>query len=495
MTPSPTNNFRTFLPALALVACLATAAPGDDLDRRRRQRPGDQLHDDFGRDRGCPARRQDPGPPGDLRRERRGQQGRHDRGVERDDLPDDGARQPVPVRGLGHVRSHEHPLRPDLRDLGPHPRPAVAERRHDASACSTAPGTIVLDRVIIPNGGLFVSNSTDVFLEQVQVRHLQGELPPIPGVTITNSWVQANDLDATGGDLTTEPDFFASAGHALGSRTARSSPSRGRSSSEDSAAVRGSPARPLRRAEPPSTARPAASSRSSTTSAARATSSAARAACAASGPSSSIPSGNGGNAIEAVSAGTVINKKPMPLFGGAPGLNTVVGGPIGVFGAQSFTATRRHLRGDRRPARPLPPHLGERPRRVLHLLPSRRGAGLPGRDRGDAGHAAQHLPAVGPVRGREPVHGDRARDRDFRRARVRRLRLRRCRPAPCGRTSAPRSSFRPPTTWSTRCSSATRRRGSWGSERKPERPGPRPRPTARARPRLAVERATESVDA
>ena len=137
----------------------------------------------------------------------------------------------------------------------------------------------------------------------------------------------------------------------------------------------------------------------------------------------------------------------------------------GAFGAPSFaTATGGTYVADRRPARALPAHLGERPGRVLHLLAPRRGAGLPGRDRRDAGHPAQHLPAVGPVRGRQPVHGGRARDRDCRTRSGSSTSASGFRPAPGARTSASRSSFRRPTTWSTRCSSPTRRPGSSGSE-------------------------------
>src|SRR5436190_14794847 len=54
-------------------------------------------------------------------------------------------------------------------------------------------GTVVLDRIIVPNGGVNITNSTDVLLESLYVRHLQGAYPPQIGVFVDNSWVQAND--------------------------------------------------------------------------------------------------------------------------------------------------------------------------------------------------------------------------------------------------------------------------------------------------------------
>ena len=156
-------------------------------------------------------------------------------------------------------------------------------------------------------------------------------------MTITNSWVQANDLDATGGDLTTEPDFFPSAGHALWVEnssivalarpkliggfgggpwvTSPSSPAGGAAIHCESGGV-------VSIVDDIGSSSYLVGGQGGLRGVASAT---------------SIASGNGGNAVEAVSAGTVVNKKPIPLFGGSPGLNAGTG-PQGAFGATSFTA-------------------------------------------------------------------------------------------------------------------------------------------------------------
>ena len=76
-------------------------------------------------------------------------------------------------------------------------------------------GAVVFDRMIAPNGGMYIGDSTDVVLQDVRIRHVPGADPAVPGVFVSNSFVQANDLDASGGDLGGEPNFFAQAPAAL----------------------------------------------------------------------------------------------------------------------------------------------------------------------------------------------------------------------------------------------------------------------------------------
>jgi hypothetical protein len=76
-------------------------------------------------------------------------------------------------------------------------------------------GPVVLDRLIAPNGGIFVGDSTDVFMQDVRTRHQPGADPPTPGLFITNSYVQANDLNLAASDLGAEPNYYFSAPHAL----------------------------------------------------------------------------------------------------------------------------------------------------------------------------------------------------------------------------------------------------------------------------------------
>jgi hypothetical protein len=56
------------------------------------------------------------------------------------------------------------------------------------------------------------------------------------------------------------------------------------------------------------------------------------------GSALSIPSGNGGNAVEAMANGVVINKLPMPIFPGIAGANNA-GGLLGSPGAPSATSS------------------------------------------------------------------------------------------------------------------------------------------------------------
>jgi hypothetical protein len=79
-------------------------------------------------------------------------------------------------------------------------------------------GAVVFDRMFTPNGGFYVGDSTDVFMQNVRIRHVQGSDPPVPGVYVTNANLQANELDATASDLGTEPFFYSSAPNCLEAR-------------------------------------------------------------------------------------------------------------------------------------------------------------------------------------------------------------------------------------------------------------------------------------
>lgn len=79
------------------------------------------------------------------------------------------------------------------------------------NACA---GVVVLDRVFCPNGGVYVGDSQDVVIQDLRVRHLPGSLPALPGLFVTNSQVQANDVDATATDLGGDPSFQPSAPNA-----------------------------------------------------------------------------------------------------------------------------------------------------------------------------------------------------------------------------------------------------------------------------------------
>jgi hypothetical protein len=76
-------------------------------------------------------------------------------------------------------------------------------------------GPVVLDRVITPNGGIFVGDSTDVFMQDVRVRHQPGADPPTPGLLVSNSYLQGTDLNLAASDLGGEPNFYFNAPHAL----------------------------------------------------------------------------------------------------------------------------------------------------------------------------------------------------------------------------------------------------------------------------------------
>jgi hypothetical protein len=337
MTPSPTNNSRTILPALVLAACLATAAQATTWIVDAANGPGTN----FTTISAAIAAAQ----PGDRILVRQAFYGENvvvNKAVTIVGWNATTYPMTVPINpfqfavwgtfGVTNIPFGQTCVISGLILARPSPNAGTTV------GVLNCPGTVVLDRLIIPNGGLFIGNCTDVFLEQVQVRHLQGELPPIPGVTITNSWVQANDLDATGGDLTTEPDFFPSAGHGLwvenNSIVALARPK----------LIGGFGGGPwITSASTPAGGAAIYCETGGVVSIVDDVGSSSylvggQGGLRGVGSVSSIPSGNGGNAIEVVSAGTVNNKKPMPLFGGAPGLNTG-GGQIGVNGAGSATSS------------------------------------------------------------------------------------------------------------------------------------------------------------
>jgi hypothetical protein len=199
------------------------------------------------------------------------------------------------------------------------------------------PGAVVLDRIAIPNGGLWISNSTDVFIESVWIRHQPGAIPPTTGVTVVNSWVQANDLDATGGDLGGEPNFFSAAAPALevhaNSLVALARPK----------LLGGFGGGPWITSPSTPDGGPAIRAVGSLVAIVDDVGSASylvggQGGHRGSASSPAIPSGNGGNGVEAVSSGVIVNKLPIVIVPGQPGANDA-GGPLGVGGAASFTAT------------------------------------------------------------------------------------------------------------------------------------------------------------
>jgi hypothetical protein len=194
---------------------------------------------------------------------------------------------------------------------------------------------VVLDRIITMNGGMVITGSSDVILQDILIQHLPGNVPPTAGVSITNSSVQANDLEASGGDLGGEPDFHPAAGHALevngGSVVALARPR----------LKGGSGGGPW--ITSPSTPAGGAAIRCVTSIVSivddLGSSSyliGGQGGLRGAASATSIASGNGGNCIEAVASGSVLNKKPMTTVPGLAGANNS-GGPQGVPGTSAFT--------------------------------------------------------------------------------------------------------------------------------------------------------------
>jgi hypothetical protein len=198
-------------------------------------------------------------------------------------------------------------------------------------------GAVVLDRLIAPNGGVHIENSTNVIIEGLRVRHSYGALPPIDGVVVINSWVQASDLDATGCDLTTDPDYHPSAGCALnvqmGSVVALARPR----------LIGGFGGGPWVNA--PSTPTGGAAIRCTMSVVAIVDQpgngsyiTGGQGGHRGTGSALSVSSGNGGNAVEAELSGYILNKLPMPIVPGTAGPNNA-GGPTGFPGTASFTTS------------------------------------------------------------------------------------------------------------------------------------------------------------
>ena len=249
-------------------------------------------------------------------------------------------------------------------------------------ALLNSPGTIVLDRAVIPNGGLYVSNCSNVILEGVHVRHLPGELPPTPGVVIDNSWVQANDLDATGGDLENDPGFYPAAANAFEawnqSVVALARPK----------LIGGFGGGPW----VTSAATPAGGSAilcvGSVVSIADDLGSSSyvvggQGGLRGVGSVLSIPSGSGGSAVDVRSAGIVVNKKPLPRVRRSARAERR---------GRTHRSVRRRFHhvlagrvlADRGHAGSLQFDLGQRRRRLLDLLAPRRRAAAAGRRRDHA---------------------------------------------------------------------------------------------------------------
>lgn len=234
--------------------------------------------------------------------------------------------------GITNIPSNERCTVSGLVILRPSPASGITVGILDSA------GTIILDRCVVPNGGVYVSNCTDVFMEYLHVRQFQGALPPQTGVTVSNSWVQANDLDATGSDLTTEPDFYAAAGNAL------EVTNNGIIALARPKLIGGFGGGPW--VNSPSSPAGGIAIHASLGGIASIVDDNGSQSYIIGGQGGwrgvgsvvSIPSGNGGSAIQADFNGIVTNKKPLTPFGGAPGLNNG-GGAVGSFGAPAATFT------------------------------------------------------------------------------------------------------------------------------------------------------------
>ncbi len=203
---------------------------------------------------------------------------------------------------------------------------------------SDCAGPVVLDRLFLTNGSGLISNATNVIIEEMRIRHLYGGVPAISGMFVVNSWVQANDLDSTGGDLYGDPGYYPAAGAALevGNNSivalARPKLSGGTgggpwttspSTPAGGPAIRAFGGGIVSIADDPSGLNYLVGGQGGYRGV---------------GSASSIPAGNGGNTIEIDTYATVINKKPMPLFAGQAGAN-LAGGPAGAPGTGAFTAS------------------------------------------------------------------------------------------------------------------------------------------------------------
>ncbi len=197
-------------------------------------------------------------------------------------------------------------------------------------------GNLVLDRMVLANGGAVIAACANVIIEEMRIRHQPGGLPPIPGMSVYNSRIQGNDLDIAGGDLYGEPNFFPVAGDAMlildqsvvclarpkligGSgggpwTTSASTPAGG-------AAIRALNGSIVSIVDDPTNTSYVVGGQGGRRGV---------------GSSTTIPSGNGGNAADISGFSTVLNKKPMPFIPGPAGQNQA-GGPVGSNGSPAFT--------------------------------------------------------------------------------------------------------------------------------------------------------------
>jgi hypothetical protein len=199
-------------------------------------------------------------------------------------------------------------------------------------------GPIVLDRMVIEDGALWIYGGEDVILQDVRIRAAQAgpTAAPQPGITVVGSWVQATDVDVVGGHVGVDPDLWPEGGAALEvyypSIVALARPrlmggSGGGPWISTGSTPAGGPAVRL--------VGGIVSIVDDQTNLNYLVGGQGGARGAASSPS--IMSGHGGNSIE-IFGGTLVNKMPMPLTPGLAGAN-LAGGPTGASGQPIVTAS------------------------------------------------------------------------------------------------------------------------------------------------------------
>jgi hypothetical protein len=188
-------------------------------------------------------------------------------------------------------------------------------------------GPVVLDRVVIEDGAVFLQDGEDVLFQDVRIRapHAVGGTP-LNGMQVLSSWVQATGLDVTGGAVGPEPAYAPQGGAALEviypSVVALARPRLAGGSGSGpwnttSATPAGGPAIRVYGG--------IVSMIDDRTGTNYVTGGQGGERGASSAPQ--VASGDGGPAI-ALIGGAVVNKKPMPLTPGSPGANQA-GGPVG----------------------------------------------------------------------------------------------------------------------------------------------------------------------
>lgn len=198
-------------------------------------------------------------------------------------------------------------------------------------------GPIVLDRIVIQDGSLYVYGGEDVILQDVRIRApaASAGAAPLPGITVIGSWMQATDIDVVGGAVGVEPDFWPEGGPALvvfyPSIVGLARPK----------LMGGSGGGPWDLSGSTPAGAPAVRTFNGIVSIVDDDTGANQLAGGAGGmrglaSSPSVPSGQGGNAIEVV-GGYVLNKRPMQVVPGAAGAN-LAGGPTGSPGVNTTTS-------------------------------------------------------------------------------------------------------------------------------------------------------------